>query len=204
MPSRLSQEEVREILARAEEIHLRRGAADAPLGDTEFVIRAAEEAGLSRAAVEEALRERFNLLAAPPEPGELVFAKSTEQFFSVAEVLQTDANRTRVRFLNGLEQTVNFEHLRPLSLGPGARILCPWPNWGWWTCTVISYDSKKQKVKVTDGWGTTKSFNIAEIALESPKRKGAGLLERSKALLYCLIAAGGGLIGAVATWLAMR
>lgn len=35
--------------------------------------------------------------------------------------------------------------------------------WGPWTCTVIGYDSAKQRVKLSDGWGYTKTFPVSEV-----------------------------------------
>jgi hypothetical protein len=65
--------------------------------------------------------------------------------------------------MRGAQHTVTLEQLRPATFLPGDRVICNWPWWGPWTCTVISYDEAKQKVKVSDGWGDTKSFPLAEI-----------------------------------------
>ena len=79
-----------------------------------------------------------------------------------------------------------------------------WPWWGAWKSTVISYDREKQRVKVSDGSGSTKTFPLAEMWLapqKSPAEKA-----RSRAYLW-LAAAGAGvgaLIGSVATALILR
>ena len=68
---RLTDDELRDVLARAEEIQ--RASRHGPAWNAEVaaVISAAEEVGLSRHAVELALSERLNLPAAPPSVGSL-------------------------------------------------------------------------------------------------------------------------------------
>lgn len=111
-----------------------------------------------------ALRERLELGAiAPPEVGSLVFAQSADEKFYVAEVVSAAEDQVRVRFLRGSEHTVTLDQVRPAAFLPGERLMVNWPWWGPWTCTVISYDSAKEKVKLSDGWGSTKSFPISEV-----------------------------------------
>ena len=91
--TRLSDDELRDVLARAEEIErtTRRGSAwDA---ERAAVIGAGEEVGLSRWAIERALAERFNLPASPPVVGSLTWARSADGKFYVAEVLARHAQR---------------------------------------------------------------------------------------------------------------
>jgi hypothetical protein len=111
-----------------------------------------------------ALRERLELGAiAPPEVGSLVFAQSADGKFYVAEVVSAEEDRVRVRYLRGSEHTVTLDQVRPAAFLPGERVVCNWPWWGPWTCSVISYDAAKEKVKLSDGWGDTKSFPISEV-----------------------------------------
>jgi hypothetical protein len=199
---RLSDDELRDVLARAEEIQCGARTADTMQAEFEAVIGAGEAVGLSRPALERALRERVDLVAAPPSPGSLAFAQSADGKFYVAEVLSGDQHSARVRFLRGSEHTVTSEQLRPCSLLPGEKVIVNWPWWGPWKCTIISYDATKQKVKLSDGWGDTKSFPIAEIWQNDRKVMG------SKSTLYTkwlgIGAAAGAALGSAVTWLLLR
>lgn len=198
---RLSDEELRDVLTRAEEIQRGARTADTMQAEFEAVIGAGEAVGLSRVAIERALRERVNL-AAPPTPGSRVFAQSADGKFYVAEVVSGDEHSIRVQFLRGSEHTVTAEQLRPCSLLPGEKVIVNWPWWGPWKCTIVSFDAARQKVKLTDGWGYTKSFPIAEI-WQNDRWVMSG-----KAELYAkwlgLGAAAGAAFGSAITWLLMR
>jgi hypothetical protein len=198
IPMRLTDTELREVLARAEEIQhsIRYGSA----WETEraAVISAGEELGLSRESVELALSERFHAAPAPPEVGSLVWARSADDKFYVAEVRSTNESGALVRFLRGSEHKVSLDQLRPCSFLPGERIICHWPWWGAWTCTVISYDADKQRVKVSDGWGYTRSFPIREVSLAPPREEG-GPRMRVYATLFVVGAGLGAVVGAVLT-----
>ena len=156
---RLSDDELRDVLTRAEEIQRSSRSVDTMQSEIEAVIGAGEAVGLERVAIERALRERFS----PPSPGALVFAQSADGKFYVAEVVSASSDSVRVKFLRGSEHTVTGEQVRPAAFLPGEKVVANWPWWGPWTCTVISYDAARQKVKLTDGWGYTKSFPISEV-----------------------------------------
>ena len=160
---RLSDDELRDVLARAEEIERGARSIDTIQAEMEVVIGAGEAVGLSRPAIERALRERFDVASVPPVPGSLVFAQSADDKYYVAEVVSAGADSIRVRYLRGSEHTVTPDQVRPCAFLPGEKVVANWPWWGPWTCTVIKYDAARQKVKLSDGWGDTKSFNIAEV-----------------------------------------
>jgi hypothetical protein len=197
----LTDDELQDVLTRAAEIQrvTRHGQAfDAEL---RAVIGAAEEVGFSRQAVERALRETLNLPLGPPAVGSLVFAKSADEKFYVAEVLSVSQDDIRVRFLRGSEHSLTLDQLRPCSFRPGERIACYWPWWGPWTCTLVSYDAEKQRVKLNDGWGYTKSFPVSEVWMAPPKASPESRAAR-KRLYATLIGAGAGLgalVGSIIT-----
>ncbi len=200
---RLTDNELRDVLARAEEIQ--RGSRQGDEWDAELaaVIGAAEEVGLSRHAVVRALDERFNLSATPPVVGTLTWAQSADGKFYVAEVLSMLDDGARVRFLRGSEHRVTLDQLRPCAFIPGERVVCNWPVWGPWTCTVIAYDPVKQRVKVSDGWGYTRKFPVSDVWL-APAKPGSSAARRR---VYATLAGGAGvgaLIGSVITALLMR
>jgi hypothetical protein len=200
---RLTDEELRDVLARAEEIERATRHGDRWNAELAAVIGAAEEVGLSRRAVERALAERLNLPATPPVVGALTWARSADGKAHVAEVLSLSQEEARVRFLRGGEHRVTLDELRPCAFLPGERVACHWPKWGPWTCTVVAYDSVKQRVKLSDGWGYTRTFPVSEVWLPSTKdaQKTAGRR------VYAFLVAGataGALIASIITALLMR
>jgi hypothetical protein len=160
---RLSDDELREVLTRAEEIQRSSRSLDSMQSEIEAVIGAGEAVGLQRTAIERALRERFDVAVAMPTPGSMIFAQSADGKYYVAHVVSASADSVRVRFVRGSEHTVTLDQVRPCAFLPGEKVVVNWPWWGPWTCTVISYDASREKVKVTDGWGYTKSFPITEV-----------------------------------------
>jgi hypothetical protein len=161
--------------------------------ELQAVIGAAEEVGLERSAVERALREHLDL-APTPGVGSLVFAKSANGKFYVAEVLSLSDDGIRVRFLHGSEHVVLYDEVRPCTLIPGERVVCEWPWWGPWTCSVISYDAARQRVKLSDGWGSTKTFPLSDIWLAPPRKFDMG---RSRARVYATLLGAGATVGAI-------
>ena len=191
----LSDQELRDVLARADEIQrgLRSGTSRAEL---EQVISAGEEVGLSRGAMEQALRERLGIRLTPPEVGSMVFARAGGEKYYAAEVLSVSPETVRVRFLRGSEHTVDVDEVRPCALIPGEKVMVEWPWWGPWLCTVIGYDASRQRVKVSDGWGYTRAFPVAEVWMAPRGEEDPAKIRRR---IYNKVAAGlvlSGLLGA--------
>ncbi len=201
---RLTDDELRDVLARAEEIQRASRHGAEWNAEVAAVISAAEEVGLSRRAVERALSERLNLPAAPPSVGSLTWARSTDGKFYVAEVLAAVEDGARVRFLGGSEHRVTLDQLRPCAFIPGARVVCDWPWWGPWTCTVVAYDPVEESVKLNDGWGYTKTFPVSEVWLAPEKAKPSSARRRVYATLLGVGAGAGALIGSIITALLLR
>lgn len=200
---RLSDEQLQDVLSRAEEIQRGLRHGDALHAELEAVIGAAEEVGIARQAVERALRERLNLPAKPPAVGSLVFAKSADGKYYAAEVLAHSSDGTSVRFMKGSEHVVAPDEIRPLALIPGERIVCYWPWWGPWTCNVIAYDRAKKRVKVNDGWGSVRTFSLTDVWLPTLSGDG-GNRTRIYAALLGTGAAVGGILGSILTLLLTR
>jgi hypothetical protein len=200
---RLSDKELQDVLARAEQIERGMLQGDDVNAELQAVIEAAEEVGIARPAVERALRERLNLPMKPPSAGSLVFAKSADGKFYAAEVRAQSREGVDVQFLNGSDHSVTLDELRPLSLVPGQRIVVDWPWWGPWTCNVIAYDRDAKRVKVNDGWGYTRTFPLSEVWLPTPRGEGGNRMRIYAALLGSG-AAVGGVISALVTYLVLR
>lgn len=178
----LDNDEIRNVLARASEIQ---DGAEPSHVDVETLMLAAEEVGISRAAVERALRERMLLPSKPPVVGQLSFARSADDKYYVAEVVSAAPEGFTVRFLRGGQHTVQLDDLRPCSFLPGERVVVNWPWWGPWTCTVLSHDASERRIMVTDGWGETREFSIRDVWI-APRRK---IGSRRNRLIGALLAA---------------
>ena len=203
MAMRLTDAELQDVLARAEEIQ--RTARHGPEWNSEMaaVISAAEEVGFSRRAVERALSERLKL---PTQPvvGSLTWARSADGKSYVAEVLSTSDEGAQVRFLGGSEHNLALDQLRPCAFIPGERVVCNWPWWGPWTCSVVAFDSTRKRVKLNDGWGYTRTFPVAEVWLAPDKAKPGSARQRVYATLLGVGAGAGAIIGSIITALLLR
>ncbi len=162
--SRLTPEAVRSVLARAEEIQLQAGATTSQ-DEIELVVRAATEAGLSEAAVMQALRERLSLVSDTLAPGHRVFAKSADGYFYPALIDSVHEMTATVKFIAGGEAMVARGDLRPMNLMPGQKVYCPWKDWGWWNCTIVGFNTLTDELEVSDGWGETAKFKVSEVRL---------------------------------------
>jgi hypothetical protein len=159
---------------------------------------------LSRTAVVRALRERLNLAAAPPAAGDLVWARSVDEKFYPAEVVAVREDGVRVRYLRGSEHEVSPDQLRPCAFIPGERVVVHWPWWGPWTCTVLAYDAARQRVKLTDGWGDTKSFPVSEVWLAPARADPVSARRKVYAKLIGAGAGVGAILGSIMTALLLR
>ena len=194
----LEDHDIRAVLARAQEIEL---STHSDAAEIERVIQAAEEVGISRTSVERAFRERLLLPIRASSVGDVVFARSSDNKYYTAEVLAVDADGVRVRFLRGSEHQVAANEITPCTLLPGERVICPWPWWGPWTCTVLSFDAANRRVTVSDGWGETRDFSITEIWTTPPRARDQQRATKRKiyAVLLGVGAVGGTIVGAVVT-----
>ena len=136
-----------------------------------------------------------------------MFAKSADGYFWVAKVLEINGPSVRVRFLNAGEMQVGVADLRNCTFLPGQRVMCMWPDYGWWTSIVQSYDEDSGMIRASDGFGTDGTFKISEIRMTAPKMKKTielGTTSRINIALIAVSAFGGGVVGAAITWLLMR
>jgi hypothetical protein len=197
----LNQEQLRDILSRAEEIRQQRGLTPSQR-DLDEVLNVAEEAGLDRESVMQALRERLSILGEPPKIGDRIFAKSADGHYYTAKVIELREDAVKVRFGQGGEHIVSNLDLRPCSFLPGQRVMCPWPDWGWWTCRVLSFDADKNTIKASDGWGSEEVFQVSDVRMAVEKEP-FKLPSKISSWLFAGAVAGG-TIGSALTWLFMR
>ncbi len=201
---RLTDEELREVLARAEEIQQATRRGGEWESERSAVISAGEAVGLSRTAIERAIGERFGAPTLSPTVGDLTWARSADGKFYVAEVLASREDGARVRFLRGSEHEVALDGIRPCSFLPGERVVCNWPWWGTWTCSVVSYEAALKRVTLSDGWGETESFSIADVWLPAMKKPRDPSRARVYATVLAAGASAGAIVGAIITAILMR
>ncbi|MFZ4506217.1 MAG: hypothetical protein ACOYON_00790 [Fimbriimonas sp.] len=188
----LSAEEMTALLQRAQEIDAGRLGTVEGASETESFVRAAEEAGISREAITQAMRERLQPTISDLQTGERVFAKSADGAFYVALVSKVDGPIAKVRFLNGGDHEIATADLRPFSLLPGMQVEAKWPMWGWYSVKVERFDPIALTVTLTDGM-TTCQLALTEVRLPIEKTK-AELTTQALLWRIGLLAAGGGTI----------
>jgi hypothetical protein len=195
----LSEDDVNAVLLRADQIQRAavRGANEAEI---QRFIERAEASGYSKAAVLQALRERFGVAAAPVATGDRVFARSSDGKYHVATVVSNAPGETRVRYLRGTEQSLPSDEVRPFVLAPGERVSVNWPMWGPWSCELLYYDEANGVVTLSDRWGSEKTFPIAEIWIEPPRTEpGFGSF-----LMWAAVLGSGAVIGGILTTIISR
>lgn len=198
----MTQEQIRAVLERAGEIQSHGSLAQDAEREMEELVRTAEEVGLQREAVMQALRERLSVSEKPLEPGATVFAKSADGCFYPALVKELGEMTADVEFMSGGSARLSKSDLRPFQPLPGAVFNVPWPDWGWWNCKTVRFDADKNRVLMTDGWTDEKWFSVKEIRMK-PEQGPAS--QRAKAAIgYLMVALGSGVAGAFIMRLLMR
>lgn len=162
--SHLKEEELAEVLHRAQEIDVGSltGATDAH--DLEQFIAAAEEVGISREAVLQAIREKTGQALQSFNVGDRVFAKSADNAYYIATVTEVDGRTAKVRFLSGGDHALAVADLHSASFLPGQKVEVDWPFWGWYKATVVKFDERTGKLTANDGM-SEKSFPLTKVRL---------------------------------------
>lgn len=190
------------ILARAEEIQSQSSVRLTDNAAVEQLVLAAEEAGLEREAVLQALRERIAITEKPLNLDDLVFAKSADGCFYPAYVKKVDEGTVDIEFVSGSFATVEISSIQHFSALPGQVLNCQWPNWGWSNGRILSYDRKREMVHVTDGWGTEQWFFIKDVRMK-PDLGPQG--QRLKAWMgYLAVSLASGALGALIMRIILR
>ncbi|MGE0001317.1 MAG: hypothetical protein AB7F50_09590 [Fimbriimonadaceae bacterium] len=182
------------MLARAEAIQAGKSLRLDDSAEVEALVSAASEAGLSRDAVLQALRERLQA-SAPPEPGETAFAKSADGHSYMAEVVEVREHSVKVAFLGGGSAEVRPNELVRFSPSPGLQVQARYPSWGWWNSTVLGYDERTKVLTVSDNMGSEYKFPVSEIRLPRPKTRSEVSLHRL--LMGAALFLGGAGVGAL-------
>jgi hypothetical protein len=198
----LSDEELRAVLERAEEIQRTSRHGEAWNAEVAAVISAGEGVGLSRESVQRAIAERVGVPVEPPAVGALVWARSADGQYYLAEVVASNDAEAHVRFLRGGEHRLALDGVRVASFLPGEKLLVDWPMWGAAECVVVAYDAAQQTLQLADSWGYIKTFHIAEVWRVPPR----AVAHRRPSHAWIIVgsATAGALLGTIATALLLR
>ena len=200
----LSEEDLSQAYYRASQIVEQQ--ADVGSGQTgndgyEHYLAAAEEAGVPRQAMLQALRERFLVPTETIEPGDIVFAPAADKAWHAASVIRMESTTSViVKFLTGGEQSISVTDIRPLGLVPGRevefdyQVVVPEMRGIWHRGKVAEYDAEKQQAKIT--YGLT-PYTVPLTKLRLPQQKQEVPLRVRTLLLRAVLIAGsiGGGIG---------
>lgn len=187
----LSQEELTEVLRRAQEIET---SSHHMHGGLEEYVAAAEEAGISREATLMALRERLGVPLSLPCEGEMVFAKSGDSHYYIATVTKVEDRLVHCRFMNGSDSKVALGDLREFNLNPGQKL--NYQSSGmWWDAEIVRYNSEARSVTL-NMWGSEETVPLERVRIRQPSNielgKSAGIW-LSRAAIF-LAGSGAGII----------
>ncbi len=184
----LSTEDLSGVLRRAQEIDSGQGHST----DLEAYVQAAEEAGISREATMQAIRERLGYPVSAAKLGDFVFARSSDGHYYAAKVESTQEKSARVRFMNGAEVEMPLSDLREFKLMPGEKLNYLSPAAGFWANGTVSTYNPDARVVVIESWGTTESVALDKVRLLA-QNAGRGLGAKANEWMIRLWWLGGGI-----------
>jgi hypothetical protein len=194
--------EIAALIHRATQIQEGSGDLSFSKLNTDEFVRAAEEAGISREATLQALRERLQVIKETYGPGQFAFAKSGDQQHYVVKILSGEGDTAKVRFMSGGEATVHVADLRPFNLGPGTKLEYMSPSWNMWLSSNVLRFNAETQVATFNYWGNEETVPLDQIRIA---RESVSNDDRLSAWLFgaaCTV--GGGILGALITYLVMR
>ncbi len=153
----LTQEEVNKAVVRATQIaeeKVEPGQPASPAASFESYVAAAEEIGIPRDAMLQALREQHVLPSISYKVGDQVFAKSVDGAYYAASIIEVNEDNTaQVRFVGGSHHRVTLNDLRPFALVPGAILQfqdeAQLGSGIWYSGKLVDYNADRQKVTMT-------------------------------------------------------
>jgi len=189
--------EVSEVIRRASEIDDQTRLLAASDRDIAEFVAAAEEAGISRDATLQALRERLEYVREAYAGGQLCFAMSADGRSYVARILSLEADSAKVRFMSGGEVQLSVSQLRPLQLGPGHRLEYQSPSMKMWLTTdVVRYNADTQAVSF-NYWGTEETVPLDQVRLPRTPKAEELTARATNIAIGIASALGGGVLGAL-------
>jgi hypothetical protein len=194
---KLQDSELGDVVRRAQEIQDQTHLMLDPHPDLEQYIRAAEEAGIDRAATMQALRERLSFPVEKFKEGEYVFAKSADGFYYVAILESLDGRQAKVQFLSGMDHHCDATDLRLFSLTPGQRVSYHSKSSGmWWEGQLVKFNRDKEQVTVSS-WGDSESVSLQKVRLPRDVQAIPMTMKAKMWAIGIACALSGGVLGAI-------
>jgi hypothetical protein len=197
----LSQEEVSHTISRASQIVENQAeGSQIRLGGYEAYVCAAEEMGIPRDAMLQALRERNLLPVDAFNPGDEVFAPSADNASYAATIIRVVSDASVVvKFLNGGEHTVSHMDIRPLSMVPGRQLQFQHKDMGegiWYTGKLLEYDTVKRVARISYA-AVPYTVPITRVRLKAPKVQKVQVPATVRQLLFCTVLVSGSIAGGI-------
>lgn len=191
----LTQEEVNKAVIRATQIaeeKVEPGQPANPAASFESYVAAAEEIGIPRDAMLQALREQHVLPLVSYQAGDQVFAKSVDGAYYAASITDVNEDGTaQVQFISGSHHRVTLKDLRPFALIPGAVLQfqdeAQLGSGIWYSGKLVEYNADRKKVTMTLV-GTSYTVPITMVRLKPTRVSAPKLSLSTRALLTRAIA----------------
>ena len=207
----LSDESIQQTVRRAAEImeHEALGSSADPHASVALYLDAAEEAGISRDAMLQALYEQKILVSADSfQIGDMVFAESeADGNLYPATVIARGPNSIKAAYKVAGEATVPAASVREFAVIPGTKLQFHHPDclgaglWG--TGKVSAFHPETEMFDMSYG-GTNYSVPIANVRIKKPEavKSSASATIQARIIQACLISGSAGIvIGGLLTWL---
>ena len=203
MQKHLTDEEISQVVERAHEIHSLENRLVPSESQYEQYVKVAEEMGVPREAMMQALNERFAFLEETLNEGDFVFAKSGDGHYYVARINKVVESGARVQFLNGSHASVGLHDLRQASFTPGSSLDFLSKEYGMYIKgRCEQYNSAAQTVTVS-AWA--EEYTVPRSKVRLRKEKSPSKLDaRSIIVMIALSAVAGGGIGAAIMYFIAR
>ena len=163
--SRLSDEEIAAVVERAHEISELETRLKPGESEMEQYVRVAEEMGVPREAMEQALKERFAFLEEKLDTGQIVFAKSGDGHFYLAKVKSAAEGRAQIKFMNGSDAVVGVHELQRATFTPGTQMDFYTKQYGMYirgTCEAFNETAQTISLRA---WGEMHSVPLDKVRL---------------------------------------
>jgi hypothetical protein len=200
----MRQDELHEVLTRAQEIDAGKGQTIEGNPEYDGLMQAAEEVGINRDSVLQALRERIGVKQEPFEPGEVVFARVPDGSYYPGTVIEEKDGMVNVDFLSGSKGEVPVTAVKKFQALPTQPIECQWKFLGWRPSIILKYDPKDQMAKVAGPMGRTQWCVLHELRMAADADSAEQASPKTNWLVLAAIALGSGLLGSLLMWLVVH
>lgn len=162
----LTDDEQRQVLDRAQQLL----SADQKLDVYRAFIDAAEEVGIPRNAVEQALLERLNTPKLNVAPDAMVWAPGADGHLYPAKVKSTTETHAEILFSNGAHSHVLLDQIQSFALTPGLKIEAQLPSWNYWTLMDVQTYNPVANAVTISYWGTEYTITLDKLRLPTAKK----------------------------------